>query len=1542
MSPETVKEIPSESFGLGLLALTRMCIVRVEVYVLLLLGKMESSNMKPVDWNLELKLSGPFKTESLFDLTKAKTVMAQAEDHTRTNVKEESNCVAVFAAQSRKKYGPLCPHVLRVLKKYDLPSVNYTKNTTNGTGNFIIHLDTRYVREVTTKVFTEYCLANDVKVVCNERCCKVAFNAQPRAWHSQSLYTSMVTGLEKLVSTLTAATNNVRIAMSLNFRLLLLDILALIIEVREGFLTFGKFFAILLRLYTTYKRFDTMKPETLSTSDLLLGFSLLGLPASIVDRMKTFTALTGQRVFDADLMATLLYKFFSLMKDVVGHFESSTILGGPSRYLLSFLEWCGSNFFDYGLMTEVASIYTTWVRSPQSIFDPAYREKATLHYEKCLASHSFLQYADNVRNKHFNVTWTLYKESLMKSIKAFEASRRNEPICIVFEGQAGSGKSTMMNNFVDLLRAAGKSVYCHTVPSTEDAKDFYDDYENQEVFVMDDVGQQGKSQWRTIINFVSPVKYPLPCATASKKNTKFFSSNIILCTTNHLKDLTGFTSSDCITEPEALKRRIHLITVDAANAPGEPFSQLLKYFKYDHKVSKRWEHALLHHCASNDIPLEYRGDNIEESLSWLYRIFLHIVRREEMDKTQTVIPSTLLGRILKRSENYQYESLFAGAWQGFKDGSDMFREWIQFFIERVFDYTSWIGSLMSQVIAALISGDLTLEIKLPSFIDSDESTITMSVRSILAFAVVAIGVTYLIFKQFMSEDGEMDVPVIGPEAAFRKAALFAQQLDKYNKSQEAIWLRIGVNSSFESQSTSRIDSVRKFLKTVVVKKDQHDRSMDEELQCVVSGKYVLLPAHVDCKNVKLDLFNSYEHYKNKHVEMENVTIRLVKAYHTCDLAIYEITDAIPLYKKCWNLFADCNDKNPNMYICNSMGYFPVVLGASLRPNEDEVRYTRYTSKGQQRFSHVSGSGLLTPVSAEGLCGTVIVSASHGIIGYHVAGNDTNGFCVMPTSEIASDIRKIMLAGAENPFEIDTAVLPECSGVRLRYADGQVEVARTLNGSSLVPTIFHKSVNNEIATLISGINETQTIAPVEPVGDKIPPQFGDHPRKLLAEISKKTFKRQGFITTAERDFIAKVIDEMIIPFDDISDEECAFGGDYVGPLNKDSSNGYGCLSGKDKYFDFVNKQIFPEAYELFAAISKEASDDEYDFKHFMSRETFKDELRKTEKADTPRTFRVMPLGHIWWTKKIFGKLINHFRSTMHTHGCCVGLNPYMDFGEIYNRLKECKVTGDIDFKQWDGSVMSDIMMTIFERFAGKYTGEHINELRYVARTSTFSYVLVGDAVWSTTHGLPSGTWLTLLINCLINKAITALTLYRNKPQCTVADVFSVVDYVMGDDKIFGAPAGFEKYFNLKTIDAVATSLGMTCTNGDKTPIVREHQPLDKLTFVKRHMRRHPQLERIVGVLSLETILNTIQWCDETKDFEQAIEGKMRAVQVESYLHSKLLFDQLTCIMQRNYPFTPLFAEAQVKKILRDKHAYVQVMQWLGKDMRFIEGGNLFNQ
>ena len=156
--------------------------------------------------------------------------------------------------------------------------------------------------------------------------------------------------------------------------------------------------------------------------------------------------------------------------------------------------------------------------------------------------------------------------------------------------------------------------------------------------------------------------------------------------------------------------------------------------------------------------------------------------------------------------------------------------------------------------------------------------------------------------------------------------------------------------------------------------------------------------------------------------------------------------------------------------------------------------------------------------------------------------------------------------------------------------------------------------------------------------------------------------------------------------------------------------------------------------------------------------------------------------------------------------------------------------------------------------------------------------------------------------------------------------------MGDDKIFGCDADIGKYYNLKTIEQVATSLGMTCTNGDKTPIKSVTQPFHKLSFVKRNFVKHVALNKWMGALSIDTLHNTLQWWDTSRNLNEVMEGKMRSVQVEAYIHSPLLFEEYTKLFYKHYPFAPLFNKEQVHNILNSDDGYFIVADGMQKDAR----------
>jgi hypothetical protein len=179
----------------------------------------------------------------------------------------------------------------------------------------------------------------------------------------------------------------------------------------------------------------------------------------------------------------------------------------------------------------------------------------------------------------------------------------------------------------------------------------------------------------------------------------------------------------------------------------------------------------------------------------------------------------------------------------------------------------------------------------------------------------------------------------------------------------------------------------------------------------------------------------------------------------------------------------------------------------------------------------------------------------------------------------------------------------------------------------------------------------------------------------------------------------------------------------------------------------------------------------------------------------------------------------------------------------------------------------------------------------------------------------------------------LVIYRNKKDAQVEDVWKVIDYVTGDDKLMGTKKDMAPYFNLEKVRDVAESLGMKCTNGDKTAITKPTQDFDKLTYVKRHFRQHPVLKRYVGCLSLDTIFNTLQWVDSTKNVHEAMVGKMRSMQVESYLHSPNLYRRLTAIFEKKYPFDAFFSESKVINILNMPEGYDEIINMQGKNFSF---------
>nr|QKK82972.1 hypothetical protein 1 [Ginkgo biloba picorna-like virus] len=1281
---------------------------------------------------------------------------------------------------------------------------------------------------------------------------------------------------------------------------LLLDILNLMMNIRDGYFTFSKVISTIVSIYTLSKRGEALfnKEMEIGISDIALVLAGFGVPTKILEIVKHYTALSGKRLTDSNLVMSTLIGFFEMLLSLVEFLEHNFSVVPFMTEVCEYIKMLLGYFVSQRMMNEVVECYTQYVKNPQIMFDPLYREKVVTLNNKCEASNSFMTFVSNDSNKYTKTAWLAFTSNVVKFAKNFDSSSRHEPICIVLEGPPGCGKSVLMNNIIELLRKSNKSVYMHTVPPIEAGKDFYDDYENQDVFVMDDVGQKGRSEWSFLINSVSPVKYPLQCASAEKKNTKFFNSKIIICTTNSFMNMQGFTKTDCIAEPEALFRRAHVIQVRRGNV--DHFTQNLSYHKFDFSGDKQWKNKFLDANKQIDLPVTLDNSVPKDSLEWLLSLILSLEECRDRNDNLTKLPDNILEDILKASKPSLHQDYF-----------DAQPEWLEAALDMIVLNTNKVlnvGVIFQEWMSWLLTAIIREFDKLSEFMTTDKLIFS-------GLAGLFLCAIFYLVKGYFGKYHVEENTVAGWRKSFEKARIIYSQ---FEKEVMQLYDPVGFNVSEHMERTTGsvvgaqvLDNAR-FSRLIVTKNGNVGH-------CIVSGNKILAPHHYHLHNEKVDIYMTWEHYENKHKECEFVQLKLVRAFPSVDLAVYQMDKTMPLYKKCRTLFnADVHPnvtKNNIMYALACENVVALLKGVHVVKSTLPVRY--------EDVVHPIGTGWFTPLHGSGLCGTMLTNVNGDIEAIHVAGSAGCGFMVSPSRAIKSEIRELMLDVGECEFDLDDKVIPNFSGARMRYEKGEIEKKYPVGKTNFAPTKFHKDYNQDVAQ----------VCKIYDINNKGPPIIG-HPIKVLEDMSMKTFMHQGKILEDEINFIVAYLDTLIPDFNDITLEEAVFGCDDVNKLNKDSSNGYGCLKNKEDYFDFDNKVIKEIGYSVLDTFKHKCESDTLSIKDVLCTEVFKDELRMSEKRTSPRTFRVMPMPHIVWMKRIFADLVRKLRVGMHEHGMCIGFNPYIDFDVVARKLLKCEVMCDADFGKWDGSLHVGIMRTIHDVFVAKYKGKFQKVLDYLLISTYNSNVLVYDAVYRTTHGLPSGTWLTLVMNCIYNKCLTALVMYRHGSR-DVRDVYEVIDYVMGDDKICGASGEHASKFNALTIKKVSEDLGMKCTNGDKSEITKPSRPFYTLDFLKRKFYFDVRLGKYMGALSKDTICNTLQWYDSKSDLEEAVSGKCRSMQIEAFLQDPVFYDHIVNIIKKTAPEVPLFNDQEIINILKTPEGYAKVCHLAGKDTSWMD-------
>lgn len=1105
--------------------------------------------------------------------------------------------------------------------------------------------------------------------------------------------------------------------------------------------------------------------------------------------------------------------------------------------------------------------------------DLSFREKSKRLNEKFEKSHAVKDWSRRSASLlNICLKWTRH----MKIILAYEDPGRVEPTCFIFEGPPGKKKSVVMNAVVEAL---GEPFYAHCVKAVMDGKDFYDNYNNEPIFYMDDVGQNGVSQWRPLMNMVSSVKLPLDCAEAQNKDTKFFNSSKILVTTNRFQTLNlALTKQDCIDDIEALWRRGNIFDFTYVESTPDFIKGkiLFKHFDLNRKVFvNAFPAPFVKEMRKRNCDLQPFLDINDRSqlLVWMCKI----VKIFDLLKRNYAVNNRLTNSE-KEIINLELSNLeFLDAETGKSYPMEIIESLISEFISTALQYTMSISNFVFDnawwFAALAICG---LGLAAVWWFDSNVYWEDDGMR------YVAKAGNNGVISYGYSDDGRYAAFKNDPNNLPAKPHLFDMYTDRVNGMYKLADLYRSHRLPFDDESFkfdpknahNSVISLQKSVKNITARCSEGDVNM----RCILSGRSIIAPAHLTSDS-SFSIIVYDDKLENKRI-IDGDLVRVVYRNPAEDIMVCKLRESYPApFKNLSKWFKDEVNHTDPSFLVSSEIIAPVGSFAS----DANLCYG-----STDRL--VVKDAFLYKIQFSGLCGSPIFSPREGIMGVHVAGSGTAkvGVGMAWSTSTRLIIRDILLQD-KNLLPIDTKVVDD-KNISVVKLDKKMQVS-AITKSNIGPSPLHG------------------IFPI----NRSPAQLDKYGRFTVKEVGKAAFAIPGKPEIEEVEFARKAVIQMFDNFGDLPWDEVVNGNSLLNGLNKKSSNGFECYPEKEKYIDFESGTLTDFCVREIKAFEMAVEDGtmtEDDWKKLFWVEVPKDEVRNNSKEGVPRTFRVGTIIQQILSKRYFGKFVESVIQQRSFNQVMVGINPVKEWPVMYENLVKGKIfAGDV--AKWDKGMVPEFQRTLFDAIMDKYVGSNPKVAALVLECLIHSIVVMLDDLYITTHSLASGHFLTAIFNSLINRMYTAGWYYRSlsesgkKPQ--VHEFFKdVVDYVYGDDKL-NSVKKHHKLLNAITMRDYFESLGLGFTDASKKPIEAPFQDISEVSFLKRSFKFHNLLGKIVCPLELEVLQSGLSWVDYTKDIALVMDSKIDNYQREIFLHTDrdfLLLDLENRLTRFNRPLNKL--------------------------------------
>jgi hypothetical protein len=1213
-----------------------------------------------------------------------------------------------------------------------------------------------------------------------------------------------------------------------------------------------------------FDAFEAQSFKAQGLEDLALSMSSFLLPQAFVVILKRMQLLTSAKILDdsssfqslydiiSDLFSLLFKPLRSLLPDwIITAMDSLSGMGGK-----------------YVLLREARFLLDSFEKDQKQCIDPSFILKVKILRRKWNENASIIEYA------RFSATAKATQEkfeNLYKCILSHEEVGRKEPNCFIFEGKPGSFKTVMMNQ---VIKAANVPSYSHIVKTIDDGKDFYDTYRNEKIFYMDDVGQQGVSQWRMIINMVSSAKMPLSCAEAKLKNTKFFNSEVIFASTNSFMTLHGICKNDGIADLAALHRRG--LVFDCSNIKqnkGKPVGFIsFKHFDLTSRQFVEGFHPdVIDYLTSKygiyptSIPLTEKSNRLEYII-WMSRI---------IDAYSAVKESYQQENELSEEEINQVQGSIYKA-QSFEDASEFLEQDLEEDIT-LCGYQSLVDAPEDKNLWRLMWDDFVNYIYTNAM--NVVSYLMENKLSALIGASFCIALTIAVGKLF-------ERPTFVPNST-----------KLISKIKEKIKLNRVESHSFAGKVANQVHCVE-------IRPDGYELRACLGL---VSGHKIIVPNHIVFGS-KTGMVSIAHQSNSEAYIVDNREYFVEYANVEEDVAVLSMPMNIPTYwKNVAKGLEGCNQlKQPVLCLLGEIVSVPRTF--KRLGNSPTIYYIPNTN------IHVSvpKENHFYDLQEAGMCGAMLCNYEGQIFGMHVTGSTSLdvGAAIIWSDAVRNKIRDLLKDDVR--FIAEHVITKEIGS----------------SGSKIDLKVF-ESTPTKTSFVPSPIYEVFPCS-------RSPANLSLYGAHTVKDVAKKSFIKTKDVPTEALAFARRGLDELLVDFNPLTEYEVIKGNEFLAPMNKDSSNGFGCKKEKSYYIDFELGKCTPQFRLEINELEDKICNGDYSIRDWMWKECTKDEIRNNEKEGKPRSFRISRVHNQFLVKKYFGNFVKHIIANRDSNQIMIGVNPFKEWKNIARNLQQMYGVWAGDIGGYDGNMLPQLQAIFHDVLMSNFIGSEREKAvaSFLLRDMYNSAIAVNDDVWLTTHSMPSGSFLTAIGNSFINRGYTLMWYYLNVQNPSLLDFKNeVCDYVYGDDKLNGIKT--DKYvneLNAITMETFFKAIGMTFTTANKLPIDKPFESLAEVSFLKRSFQYHSILKQVMCPLDKRTLYSGLSWIDRNKDTDDVMRDKIATFQREIFLHLGDWHQELSILQEKcraeDVPFVPLSLKYLVDVYTNTDPSELQGFSWGG--------------